>query len=332
MAITGTIAAVASLGYGIYSNIEAANTQKKEYNDSVNNANTNAANQAAMLQQQMQQQAALAAQQLQEQQAAQAANQSAQQTALANAQSQIPVIQGQLSQSLANSEQQSMTQQEPLIEGRLNALGLLQSGALPAQQAVYQAQLASQAQTDLANYGTSANQAIQNQALAYTGQDSANLQQDLQTTLNNQQSALNQQFSSQDTAYTNNVAEQQYLANLQASQTASQQAAANQYINLGGQIGQGALSYFGRSSQPNTSPAIPTSNSTPYNGDAYFSPSTSYSSGGYPSTTVPSGSIFGDLTGQTSSPTQSYGMFDANGNYIPNPSQPAGYTPYTGGV
>lgn len=341
LGIAALAVSIGSLGYSVYAGQQASKQNQNNINQQRQDAANNQANQNQMLQQQQQQQAALAAQQQQQQQAAQAANQSAQQTALAAAQGQIPVIQGQLSQSLANSSQQAMTQQEPLIEGRLNALGLLQSGALPAQQALYQSQLASQAQQELANYGTSANQSIQNQALAYTGQDSQNLQQDLQTTLNNQQSALNQQFSSQDTAYANNVAQQQYLANLQAAQTASQQATANQYMNLAGQVGQGALSYFGRN--PNSSPAITPPSQDSYSGtNNYLGSNTGYSASGAPFSQLPSGMPFdynasttgytsGGAPFTTSAPT-SYGMFDANGNYIPNPSQPGGYTPYTGGV
>lgn len=327
-AVVGAVAAVSSLGYGIYSSQEAAHTQAKEYAQSQEAAKQQQQQQQSMLNQQLQQQKDLAAQQQQQQTATQQANQSAQQQALAAAQAQIPVNQAALSQSLSASQQQAMAQQQPLIEGRLNALGLLQSGALPEAQARYQSQLASQAQQDLTQYGVNANTAIQNQALSYTGQNAQNLQADLQTTLSNQQSALNQQFQGQDTAYQNEVAQQQYLANLQAAQTAAGQAQANQFINLGGQLGQGALGYFGKSQQsPAPSQSYPSYQSgndfgsfiSPSQSQSYFDPVSITNS---PSYMYPSGGMSGG---------QSYGMFDNNGNYIPQQSA-LNYKPYSGGI
>lgn len=339
MAVTAGVvaagAAVASLGYGIYSSQEAAATQAKQYAQARQDAQAQQQQQQAMLQQQQQQQAALASQQTAQQQETYAQQQQAQKDALAAAQAQIPVIQGQLSQSLSDSQKQAMTSQEPLIEGRLNALGLLQSGALPAQQAKYQADLASQAQQELANYGTSANQAIQNQALAYTGTNTADLQSNLQQTLQNQQAALNQQFAGQDTAYQNQVAQSQYLANLQAAQTAAAQAQANQFINLGGQLGGGALSYFGKSQAPQVSSPAPqgygltqsyTSPSSPsYSGGVAFDP---FSATGI---TQSPGSYF-------TAPSQvgQVGSYDAYGNFTGPASSPIApytpWTPYTGGT
>ncbi len=313
MAVVGAITAISSLGYGIYAGQQAKAEQQREYNQARSDAQTQQAQQAAMLKDQQAQQTALAAQQQQQQAATVAQQQQAQKDALAGAQAQIPVIQGQLSQSLANSQQQAMSQQEPLIEGRLNALGLLNSGALPAQQAQYQAQLASQAQQELANYGTSANQNIQNQALAYTGTDTANLQNNLQQTLQNQQAALNQQFSGQDTAYQNDVAQSQYLSNLQAAMTASQQAQANQIVNFGGQIGQGAIANWGKSPATQT-PTTGINFSTP---TAFDLKNTGYTASGAPFS--------------TQTPQQSYGMFDSYGNYVPQGSA-VNYKPYTGGV
>lgn len=329
-AAVGAIAAISSLGYGIYASQRAASTQAAQYSEQKQAAQQQQVQQQQMLQKQQDQQTALATQQSAQQTATQQANQQAQKDALSAAQAQIPVIQGQLSSSLAASQQQAMSQQEPLIEGRLNALGLLQSGALPAQQAQYQAQLASQAQQELANYGTTANTNIQNQALAYTGQNSQNLQADLQTTLANQQAALNQQFSGQDTAYQNNVAQQQYLSNLQAAQTAAAGAQANQFINLGGQLGAGALSYFGKQ---NAQASQPSPSSTGYGGVSYLTPTAS-NSGSYFDPLASSGS---GQSSYFSSPSygmsggNSYGMFDASGNYIPQASA-LNYKPYTGGI
>lgn len=246
MPAVAAVAAIGALGYGIYSSQEAMAQSREQFNEAQKQAQANQQAQEQMVQQQQQQAQQLQQQQQAEQQANIQAQQTAQQTALANAQAAIPGIQQQLGQSINQQNQLALQQQEPVIEGRLNQLGLLNSGALPEAQAKYQAALGSQLQGTLANYGTQANQAIQNQALNYTGTDSAALQQNLMQTLQNQQSAQNQLFQNQGQAYVNNVAQQQYLANLQAAQNAQQQAFSNQMINFGGQIGGGMLNYASR--------------------------------------------------------------------------------------
>lgn len=330
MAAVAAVAAIGSLGYGIYAGERAQAEQKREYAQAQADAKAQQAQQAALLQDQQAKSQALSTQQSQEQKDAFAAQQALQQNALTTAQGQIPINQKALSDSLIASEQQAQTAMNPALEARLNALGLLNSGALPAQQAIQQANLDSQRQQALTQYGVNANSAIQNQALGYAGNDASFLQNNLNTTLNNEQNSLQSQFNNQMTGYQNDVAQSQYLGGLQSSINAGQQQQANQFINLGGQLGGGALNYFGKqSAQTPISPVASSSGSAA----SYFAPSTGYTGGGAPYSYVPSGSQFGDLTGQSSQPGQSYGMFDSFGNYIPQQAQSyQPYTPYTGGI
>lgn len=313
MAAVTAIASIASLGYGIYAGNKAQEEQKREYDKARTDAQQAEANQKQMLADQQQKSDSLAAQQAQQQKDAQSAQQKLQQDAISTAQGQIPQNQKALSDSLIASEQQAQSVMNPALEARLNALGLLNSGALPAQQAIQQANLDSQRQQALTQYGVNANTDIQNQALGYAGTDAGYLQNNLNTTLNNEQSNLQNQFNNQMTAYQNQVAQGQYLGSLQSDISAGDQSQANQFINLGGQIGTAGLNYYGKQN-PSTAPASPSSPAT-----SYFTPnsnSTGYTSGGAPFSTA--------------APT-SYGMFDQYGNYVPNASA-VSYINKSGGI
>lgn len=273
MAAITAVASIASLGYGIYAGDRAQKAQQRQYDQARQDSLKQQQDQAAMLSKQQADAAALADKQSQEQAAAQAAQQKMQQDALTQAQSQIPVIQGQLGQNLQSAENLSLQQTNPILESRLNALGLLQSGALPEAQAKYRAQLDQQRQNELAQYGMSANQAIQNQALGYAGTNAGYLQQNLGKTLSAQQLALQNQDQSAQQAFMNNVAQQQYLSNMgsQQNQMAAQQG--NQFVNLGGQLaGAGMYMYGqGRSASQPPSSGSPTSSSGSLSG-IYTSP------------------------------------------------------------
>lgn len=260
-AVTLAVAAIGT-GYGIYASQRAASQARQQYNDAQAAAQQQQAQQQAMLQQQQTQQQAQLASQAQQQSDAAAKQQAMEQSALSNAQAQIAPTQQALGQNLLAQEQQAYTKMTPQMEARLNALGLLQSGALPEAQAKYQADLESQRQAALATYGTNANQALQQQALNYAGNDVSQLNTNLANTLTAQQQALQNQFQDQDIAYSNNVAQQQYLSNLGAANTAAQQAQANQYMNLGGQLAQGGLSYWGSQNKPQTTPSTSAATST----------------------------------------------------------------------
>lgn len=72
----------------------------------------------------------------------------------------IPGMQSQLGDQLLAQQKQAYTTMAPQIENRLNSLGLLQSGALPEANAKYQAQLESDRQSQLAQFGLNAQQRL----------------------------------------------------------------------------------------------------------------------------------------------------------------------------
>ena len=80
---------------------------------------------------------------------------------LAELQAKVPQLRQQMGDELLKEQQHSFERMNPIIEQRLNALGLLQSGALPEAQAKYQADLESQRQARLGEFEIGANQNLQ---------------------------------------------------------------------------------------------------------------------------------------------------------------------------
>lgn len=245
----------ASLGYGVYAGERAAAAQR----NAVSNAENQQRQQQQLQDQQFQQQQQQQAQQLQDQKIQQAQTvadtKAAQEQALAAEQAAIGTNTNTLSNSLSQQSQQALSMQDPLIQSRLNSMGILNSGAYAAQLAKYQADLQSQAQTQLANYQIGAQGQLTQNTNATTA-DQVHLAE--QNALNNIQSGqqnMAQNFATQNVNNQNNVAYQQYIANLRSAQAQSQQASANSYSNLGGQLGGSLLNYYGsRASSPGYTP------------------------------------------------------------------------------
>lgn len=165
----------------------------------------------------------------------------AQQASIDAEKAAIPGLQDTLSQSLIAQNHQAFVDQEPLMEQRLNDLGLLQSGALPAQQAKYQAALDSQRQAALANFGINANNQIMQNQNANSVQDVGFQQQNLLGRLNAQQQNLSQDFANQNIAQQNSLAYEQYLQSLKDAQKNREQQGLSSLLTLGGTLGGAAL-------------------------------------------------------------------------------------------
>lgn len=242
----------ASAGYGIYASERARAASQRAASDAAAQQQKYAQEQAQQLQQQQQAALDLAAQQSQQQSQTLADIKAQQAAAIQQEQAAIPGIQDQLNQSLIAQNRQAVTDYQPLLEQRLNALGLLQSGALPAQQAKYTAGLDSQRQAALANYAIQAQQQIQGQQAANVGTDVNLQQQNLIQNLQTGQQNLAQQYANQNIANQNNLAYQQYVNSLQAAQNQAAQQAAGAYLNFGGQIGSGLIGYYGQQGKTQT--------------------------------------------------------------------------------
>lgn len=253
LAAIGVIVAVDSLGYGIYAGTQAQKSQQ----NAINQANQNA--QQARQDQQSQYNAQLAAEQATTQQnlateaQTKADTQAAQQKALAAEQAAIGTNSTTLSNSLTNQEAAAMKQNAPTIAAQMQGSGLVGGGAQAEAYAKYQAGLDSQAQSALANYQVGA----QGQLTQDTNAASANQvnlsEQNALLNINNSEQNMATNFGTVANNNNNNAAYNSYLTSLQMGQAQSQQAAANGYVGLGGQIGMGAMQYAG---SQGTNPAL----------------------------------------------------------------------------
>lgn len=252
--IAGIILASGSLGYGVYAGERAAKSQA----NAIANANKQAQDaknqQAQQYQDQLKQEQETRASNLAQEAQTKQETQAAQQQALDAERAAIGTNSQTLSDSLVNQNLAAMKKQQPLLEGRLNALGLLQSGALPEGQAKYQADLQAQADSTLANYQIGA----QGQLTQNTNAASANqvnlAEQNALLNIQNQQQNMAQNFATNNINNQNNTAYEQYLTSLKMGQSQSQQSAANSYTGLAGGIGSGLLNYYG--GQNSSNPAI----------------------------------------------------------------------------
>lgn len=142
---------------------------------------------------------------------------------------QLPGMEQQMGQNLAGQTQYAFNQIQPQIEQRLNALGILQSGALPEAQAKAFGDLQNAAQAQIGNFDMNARNMIQLQyPMQYTGQDIGLQQQSLQNALNLQDQGIQRQFGQQDVQNQMLLQQQlslQALAQAQQQQQAQQQAA-----------------------------------------------------------------------------------------------------------
>lgn len=245
MAYAGAVVAVAALSYSVYSGQQAQKAQAAAQAQAQQEFQQQQATQSSQYQQQQAAEAATTAQNLATEQQTQTQTTQAQQSALAAEQAAIGTNSTTLSNSLSAQENQAMTAQQPLIQDQLNQGGLADSGAYAAQLAKYQAGLASQAQTTLANYQVGA----QGQLTQDTTADSASqVQMDQANALLNIQNGeqnMSQNFATQNADNQNTTAYQQYLMSLQQAGIQSQQSQANAYAGFGAQLGSGMMNYYG---------------------------------------------------------------------------------------
>lgn len=268
----------AALSYGVYAGERASKAQQR----AIDQARTDAQAQKDLQTQQFQQQQQQQAQQLADQKAQEAQTAAdakvAQQAALANEQAAIGTNTNTLSQSLSQQQAQALAMQDPLIQNRLNSMGIADSGAYAAQLAKYQSDLQSQAQAQLANYQIGAQNNLTQNTYGMTADQVRQAEQNALLNIQTGQQNMATNFQTQNINNQNNTAYQQYIANLQAAQAQSQQSAANAYTGLAGGIGGGLLSYYG--SQANQTAANNNANAwaTQFNNDPY-SPSMQYQYG-----------------------------------------------------
>lgn len=244
------IAAVAlsagAAGYGVYAGERARSEAARQYQDAKNNAAQQRTQDQQQLAQNNKAQQDLYDKQVADQKATDDSLRTQQDAALAKAKGEVPGMQAQLGDDLLAQEQHAYTKMQPQMEARLNALGLLQSGALPEAQAKYQSDLESQRQAALSQFGANAAQQLNiTQPLANSSADVGRQYDALHQNLSTQQNNLSQTFANQNAYNQNQVAQQQYLAGLGAANNSAAQASANSYLNFGGQLGSGLLNYYG---------------------------------------------------------------------------------------
>ena len=236
MAVTtiGVVAAVAvaSAGYGVYSGERARAQAQRQYNDAKTQAERDRLRQEDQMAENERKQEELYQKQVAEQKATQE-----------RVRAEIPGMKDQLGADLLTQQEAAYARMTPQMEARLNALGLLQSGALPEAQAKAQKDLESQRQAALADFSMNATRET----------EIARPYEDMKSRLETQRTNLAQTFANQNAYNQNQMGTQQYLAGLQAANTSAAQASANSYTQLGGQIGSGLISSYYNQQKPNTS-------------------------------------------------------------------------------
>ena len=169
---------------------------------------------------------------------------SEQQATLEKVRGEVPGIRAQLGADLLAQQEKAYAKMDPQIEARLNALGLLQSGALVEAKARAQGDLESQRQATLADFGTNAAQRLNiEQPLVNSSADVGRQYEGLQRNLDFDRSALSQRFASAANAEGNEVARSQYLSGMDVAKNSANQAAASSYMNAAAQLGSGLINY-----------------------------------------------------------------------------------------
>lgn len=258
MAVTtmGVVAAVAvaSAGYGVYAGERARSEAARQYNESKRAAAAQRQQDERQLAENDVKQQALYDKQVADQKATEESLRVQQDAALAKARGEVPGMQAQLGEDLLNQQTHAYERMAPQLEARLNALGLLQSGALPEAQAKYQGDLEAQRQAALADFGTSAARELNiTRPLANSSEDVGRQYDSLKSNLDLAKTNLSQTFANQNNANLNQAAREQYLAGLASANNAAAQASAGAYLNFGGQLGSGLISSYYNKNQPNTS-------------------------------------------------------------------------------
>jgi membrane protein involved in colicin uptake len=235
MPAVAAVAAVGALGYGIYAGERAQKQAQQQYND----ARAQAERQRTAEQQQMADNERRQEELYQKQVAEQKSTQD-------RVRAEIPGMKDQLGADLLTQQEAAYNRMTPQMEARLNALGLLQSGALPEAQAKAQKDLEMQRQAALADFSTSATRET----------EIARPYEDMKSRLETQRTNLAQTFANQNVYNQNQTATQQYLAGLQAANGSAAQSSANSYINAGSTIGSGLISGYYNKTQPSSLSAL----------------------------------------------------------------------------
>ncbi len=255
IAIIGAVAAVASVGYGVYAGERASSTSARQYRQARADAQTQQQAQERNLAAYESEQKALYDKQVADQKATEDRLRSEQAASLEKVKAEVPGMQAQLGSDLLGQQEKAYAKMDPQIEARLNALGLLNSGALVEAKAKAQGDLESQRQAALADFGTNASQRLNiDQPLANSSADVNRQYEGLQRNLDLDRTNLSQTFANRNAAYHDDVARQQYLAGLSQANIAARQQAASSYVNAGAQVGSGLMGYAASRNTPsNTS-------------------------------------------------------------------------------
>lgn len=270
--IAALVVAAAGTGYGIYAGERAKTAAANQYNQARQDAQRSQDEQKAQMAQDKLDAQALYDKQVADQNATNTSLKAQQDASLADIRGKIPGMTDQLGADLLAQQEHAYTRMAPQLENRLNALGLLQSGALPEAQAKYQGDLESQRQAALAAFRQNADSTLNiQQPLANTSSDVARQSEALGRNLNTQQQNLSQQFANQNNYQLNQTAQQQYLAGLQSANNAAAQSSANAYMNFGAQVGGAGLNYYANKNRTNPSmDALYNSRNTGgWNGNSY---------------------------------------------------------------
>jgi hypothetical protein len=250
------VVAIAASGYGVYAGERARSEQARQYRESVAEARRQRATEEQQMADNEVKQQALYDKQVADQKATEDSLRAQQSAALDKARGEVPGMQAQLGEDLLAQQTHAYERMAPQLEARLNALGLLQSGALPEAQAKYQGDLESQRQAALADFGTSAARELNiTRPLADSSEDVGRQYDSLKSNLDLAKTNLSQTFANQNNANLNQSAREQYLAGLASASNAAAQSSANAYLNFGGQVGSGMISAYA-DKQKKTNPSL----------------------------------------------------------------------------
>lgn len=251
--VIGAVLAGAGLAYGIYAGERARHAAAQQEANARNEAQLQREAEDRRLREERIASQDLLFKQEAEQKATNERLRQEQDAALTKVRGAVPGIQAQLGEDLLSQQQHAYAKMDPQIEARLNALGLLQSGALVEAKARAQGDLESQRQSVLANFGTNAAQELDiNRPLANSSEDIGRQSTALTNNLNLAKTNLSQQFADSANAAANDVARSQYLAGMSSATNAANAASAASYLNAGSQLGSGLLGYAA-SRQPSNS-------------------------------------------------------------------------------
>lgn len=268
--VIGAVLAAGGLAYGIYAGERARRAAAQSEANARNDIRLQQENEEKRLRQERIESQELMFRQQAEQKATEDRLRAEQAAALEKVKGEVPGIQAQLGSDLLGQQEKAYAKMDPQIEARLNALGLLQSGALVEAKTKAQGDLESQRQAVLADFGTNAASRLRiDQPLVNSSEDVGRQYEGMQRNLDLDRAALSQRFASNANAASNDVARSQYLAGMSSATNSANQQAASSYLNAGAQLGSGLMGYAAsRQPQRNTSLDALYSYRSPYGGSA----------------------------------------------------------------